>query len=650
MADSTARRAPPDGGWGWVIAGVAFIINGIILGIHNSFGLFLDYFIENHVFGVTDKDTAAVAAVGSLSFGMTFMFGPLSGILCDQVGLRLTVIIGSVIAVAGVLTTSFCNELYQLYITYGVLWGCGSSLCYTASFVALGRYFHKRISFVNGLATAGSGIGGLALTPLINWLLTTSDWRVTYQVLAGVCSLLAICGIFVRPADPSKSKKTSCLCCVQKKTVRKSRHHNALALQQVKKDENNEIGNKSPPKSKNLKSIHKQTEKNSGNNLKKKQFSIRFEDEVVAEELQSRNDRLSQMEAIEARTRSNSSSSRDDNDGIVLNLDYGKADEIEIGQRATDTSAPSPDQRKRRFKCRPSCSLSKKITSCLDFSNWRKKSYIAWVLSAAVVETCYFTPYIYLVRYARGIGIDKDRSNMLVAYLGIVATASKLLVGKICDHPKMNRVYFTQICILFMAVCITCLPLTTNYGGVLAFVIVFGWFDGCYTALLAVITLDVTGPAKYAQGLGQLYIVMSINNIFGPIIIGEIYALTSSFEIPFFIAGGVFFLGCCNMYFIHYFSPVQSNYMDRNSSSDSVSSMGSGRRLRRSSSFAGFDVSNYAVPIMGVAYSARIRKRHKLNFKMKAKKHQKDKEAVPEKDYRNADPSQYIVIDHVSVV
>ncbi|EDV29641.1 uncharacterized protein TRIADDRAFT_19777 [Trichoplax adhaerens] len=372
MADSTARRAPPDGGWGWVIAGVAFIINGIILGIHNSFGLFLDYFIENHVFGVTDKDTAAVAAVGSLSFGMTFMFGPLSGILCDQVGLRLTVIIGSVIAVAGVLTTSFCNELYQLYITYGVLWGCGSSLCYTASFVALGRYFHKRISFVNGLATAGSGIGGLALTPLINWLLTTSDWRVTYQVLAGVCSLLAICGIFVRPADPSKSKKTSCL-------------------------------------------------------------------------------------------------------------------------------------------------LSKKITSCLDFSNWRKKSYIAWVLSAAVVETCYFTPYIYLVSRT----LFGYISNMLVAYLGIVATASKLLVGKICDHPKMNRVYFTQICILFMAVCITCLPLTTNYGGVLAFVIVFGWFDGCYTALLAVITLDVTGPAKYAQGLGQLYIVMSINNIFGPIIIGK---------------------------------------------------------------------------------------------------------------------------------
>lgn len=110
---------------------------------------------------------------------------------------------------------------------------------------------------------------------------------------------------------------------------------------------------------------------------------------------------------------------------------------------------------------------------------------------------------------------------MLVAYLGIVATASKLLVGKICDHPKMNRCYFTQICVLAMAVCITCLPLTLNYGSVLAFIIVFGWFDGCYTALLAVITLDVTGPAKYAQGLGQLYIVMSVSNIIGPVVIGK---------------------------------------------------------------------------------------------------------------------------------
>lgn len=60
MADSTASRRPPDGGWGWIIAGVAFIINGIVLGIHNSFGLLLDYFIENGIFGVTEKDTAAV--------------------------------------------------------------------------------------------------------------------------------------------------------------------------------------------------------------------------------------------------------------------------------------------------------------------------------------------------------------------------------------------------------------------------------------------------------------------------------------------------------------------------------------------------------------------------------------------------------------
>lgn len=78
--------------------------------------------------------------------------------------------------------------------------------------------------------------------------------------------------------------------------------------------------------------------------------------------------------------------------------------------------------------------------------------------------------------------------------------------------------------------------------------------------------------------------------------------------------------------------------------------MGSGRRLRRSSSFAGFDVSNYAVPIMGVAYSARIRKRHKLHFKMKAKRQQREKNLAEEKDYRTIDPSQYIVIDHVSVV
>ena len=372
-----------------------------------------------------------LAAVGSLSFGMTFMFGPLSGILCDQFGLRVTIIIGTIISVAGVLTTSFCSQLYQLYITYGVLWGCGSSLCYTASFVALGRYFHKRISFVNGLATAGSGIGGLGLTPLINYLLSEYDWRYTYQILSAVCASLALCGILVRPVDPSKSK-SKISCCFRKKKNIKSRDSDISILQRVQKHE------KSTAVSNAVKETQKPlTLERKGSNLRtnnnkddKKKFSIRFEDEVVLSELQRRNDKLSEAEevkestsnssnetlpeakVIRERTSSSSSSSKDEVDGIVLDLDYGKTDDIEIGQCPINSTTTLPQQQNRRLKCNISCSCWQKVTSCLDFSNWKKKSYVAWVFSAAVIEFCYFTPYIYLV----GILINYSDSGGLLYF------------------------------------------------------------------------------------------------------------------------------------------------------------------------------------------------------------------------------------------
>lgn len=52
---------PPDGGWGWVVAAAAFVVNGLSYGLLRSLGLALPDLAEH--FDRTAQDTAWVSAL-----------------------------------------------------------------------------------------------------------------------------------------------------------------------------------------------------------------------------------------------------------------------------------------------------------------------------------------------------------------------------------------------------------------------------------------------------------------------------------------------------------------------------------------------------------------------------------------------------------
>ena len=87
------------------------------------------------------------------------------GILSDRIGLRLTSIIGSVLATLGMgLSALLYQHIEVLYLTYGLMFGAGASLVYTPSLTILGHYFKKKLGLVNGLVTAGSSIFTIGLS------------------------------------------------------------------------------------------------------------------------------------------------------------------------------------------------------------------------------------------------------------------------------------------------------------------------------------------------------------------------------------------------------------------------------------------------------------------------------------------------------
>ena len=67
----------------------------------------------------------------------------------------------------------FIFQIEWLYLTYGIMFGGGSSLTYTPSLVILGHYFKRHMGMVNGFVTTGSSIFTLAMPHILEGLLSS---------------------------------------------------------------------------------------------------------------------------------------------------------------------------------------------------------------------------------------------------------------------------------------------------------------------------------------------------------------------------------------------------------------------------------------------------------------------------------------------
>jgi len=113
--------------------------------------------------------------------------------------------VGGLISVTAMFATSFVNSLVSIYLTYSILWGMGSSMCYVPTFLMVGRYFERRKSLANGIITAGSAVGALVMGPTINMLLERFGWRNTMRIIGGVACAMVLAALTYRP-PPVKSE------------------------------------------------------------------------------------------------------------------------------------------------------------------------------------------------------------------------------------------------------------------------------------------------------------------------------------------------------------------------------------------------------------------------------------------------------------
>ena len=130
---------------------------------------------------------------------MAMLVAPFATIFARMLGTQPCIALGAVLLASGFISASFTSQIWQLYLSQGVLVGFGVGFTYIPSIAILSQWFHKKRSLANGISAAGSGIGGLIFSftteAMINNISLAWSLRIT-GIACGILNLAA--AVFIR--------------------------------------------------------------------------------------------------------------------------------------------------------------------------------------------------------------------------------------------------------------------------------------------------------------------------------------------------------------------------------------------------------------------------------------------------------------------
>jgi len=189
-AAGTAGRA-------WIVLVACFLITTLTYAGSYSFGLFFKPLRAE--FGWS---SAATSGVFSLFMFCYCLFGIFTGWAVDRLGPRITVIGGGICLGAGFLLSGMVHELWQIYLSYGLLAGAGMSSVYGPVLTTASRWFRRRQGLALGVVSSGIGLGTFVGPPIFGRIIPLYGWRVSYLAAGiGMGSIMVLLGMLLKK-DP----------------------------------------------------------------------------------------------------------------------------------------------------------------------------------------------------------------------------------------------------------------------------------------------------------------------------------------------------------------------------------------------------------------------------------------------------------------
>ena len=197
------QKSRTQGFYGWKVLAVVCIV----LFANSGFSMYGGSVINAYMAASLHFHRSQLGIAFALFQFMQALPAPLAAICINKKGVRFTLVLGTLLIVAGALVMAvLVRNPIQAYLGFGIFigLGCLAGGPLTAQ-AGMARWFVKRRALAISLILTGGGIGGLIAPPLLNWIIESfhGNWRVAWWFVAGITFVSALLALFFVKEWPS---------------------------------------------------------------------------------------------------------------------------------------------------------------------------------------------------------------------------------------------------------------------------------------------------------------------------------------------------------------------------------------------------------------------------------------------------------------
>ncbi|KIM26701.1 hypothetical protein M408DRAFT_16862 [Serendipita vermifera MAFF 305830] len=192
---NTSELAPVDGGFGaWSFLLAAFLVENIVWGFPNAFGVFLDAYLKDPEYTSQPNAQLLLPLIGTLTSGIIYCSGPFTYPLIYRYPqhCRKSMWFGALLCWASLFGASYTTNVVNLILFQGVLYAIGGTLLYNPCLLYMSEWFVARRGLANGVISAGTATGGLILPLILPGLLDRFGTSASLRILAIAFAVLLL--------------------------------------------------------------------------------------------------------------------------------------------------------------------------------------------------------------------------------------------------------------------------------------------------------------------------------------------------------------------------------------------------------------------------------------------------------------------------
>ena len=385
---------------------------------------------------------------------------------------------------------------------------------YSPSMVVINQYFEKKRGLANGIALSGSGIGSVAIPPLMLYALDTYGLEGTLLIVGGIALNIGVCGMLFRPAK--FYLRQYCLNIERELSLRKSVVGGTNRASGVENAGFQTDGvcvattgtfvNPNSPQyvcPRNAESprkalLHISAVEDSGK-LKREHLNpdalvrVSRKDTNVGNKEDAIN-----VDNLEKPDKHNVFIS-------VVDIDCHSKSGNELSAYIADTNGTNQSHTHPWFEL---CLLKNPI-------------FLIYAISITMAICIYVDMFIMATPHAEDLGFSSTQATMIISIMGISDTVARVGIGVFADFDIVTKHHIFHATLGMSSVILCVIPSLKTYGQYIFACVLFSVSAAGYMAIIPPLLVETFGLARFPTAYGMIFQVTACGHLVIPAVMGR---------------------------------------------------------------------------------------------------------------------------------